>query len=49
MLSVCLSDEGILLGLLNVDKKTNEIIPQLLNMPEIKGCIDTDDAMGCQK
>ena len=32
MLSACLSDEGISLGQLNVDKKTNEItvIPQLI-------------------
>lgn len=51
MLSACLSDEGISLGQLNVDKKTNEItvIPQLLDMLDIKGCIVTADAMGCQK
>ena len=51
MLSACLSNEGISLGLLNVDKKPNEItvIPQLLDMPDIKGCIVTADAMGCQK
>ena len=51
MLSACLSDEGISLGQLNVDKKTNEIsvIPQLLDMLDIKGCIITADAMGCQK
>ena len=48
MLSACLSDEGISLGQLNVDKKTNEItvIPQLL---DIKGCIVIADAMGGQK
>ena len=51
MLSACLSDEGISLGQLNVDKKTNEIavILQLIDMLDIKGCIVTDDAMGCQK
>lgn len=51
MVSACLSDEGISLGQLNVDKKTNEItvIPQLLDMLDIKGCIITADAMGCQK
>ena len=47
MLSACLSDEGISLGQLNVDKKTNET--QLIDMLDIKGCIVTADAMGCQK
>lgn len=51
MLSACLGEEGISLGQLNVDKKTNEItvFPKLLDMLDIKGCIVTSDAMGCQK
>ncbi|MBQ8015518.1 MAG: hypothetical protein IJ264_04960, partial [Clostridia bacterium] len=38
MLSACLSDEGISLGQLNVDKKTNEItvIPQLLDILKLR-------------
>ena len=51
MVSACLSDEGVSLGQLNVGRKTNEItvIPELLDMLDIKGCIVTADAMGCQK
>ena len=41
---------GVTLGQLPVDSKTNEItvIPDLLNMLMLKGCIVTTDAMGCQ-
>lgn len=41
---------GIALGQLQVDAKTNEItvIPNLLDMLMLKGCIVTTDAMGCQ-
>ena len=39
------------LGQLKTEEKSNEItaIPELLNLLEIKGCIVTIDAMGCQK
>ena len=39
------------LGQVKVDDKSNEItaIPKLLNVLEIKGCIVTIDAMGCQR
>jgi predicted transposase YbfD/YdcC len=42
---------GILLGQLKTEEKSNEItaIPELLNILEIKGCIVTIDAMGCQR
>ena len=41
----------MVLGQGKTDEKSNEItaIPELLKMPEIKGCIVTIDAMGCQK
>ena len=39
------------LGQVKTAEKSNEItaIPQLLPMLELKGCIVTIDAMGCQK
>jgi hypothetical protein len=42
---------GISLGQIQVDEKSNEItaLPELLDTLEIKGCIITIDAMGCQK
>jgi len=42
---------GVALGQVRVDEKSNEItaIPKLLEILEIKGCIVTVDAMGCQK
>lgn len=41
---------GVTLGQIPVDKKTNEItaIPELLDKLFLKGCIVTTDAMGCQ-
>ncbi len=45
------SNNGILLGQVAVDKKSNEItaIPKLLDLLDLKGCVVTIDAMGCQK
>ncbi len=42
---------GIVLGQRKVDGKTNEItvIPELLRLLNVSGCIVTIDAMGCQK
>jgi predicted transposase YbfD/YdcC len=39
------------LGQVKVDEKSNEItaIPKLPDLPVLKGCIVTIDAMGCQK
>ena len=46
----CVSNQMIF-GQTKVDEKSNEItaIPKLLSMLDIKGCIITTDAMGCQK
>jgi len=51
MVSAWASANGIVLGQVKTDAKSNEItaIPELLNMLKINGCIITIDAMGCQK
>jgi predicted transposase YbfD/YdcC len=51
MVSAWASKNGLVLGQVKVNEKTNEIkaIPELLSMLIIKGCIVTIDAMGCQK
>ena len=45
------SANGLVLGQLKVDEKSNEItaLPPLLRVLELAGCIVTIDAMGCQK
>jgi hypothetical protein len=45
------SDNGLALGQVKVEDKSNEItaIPELLRVLDIKGCVVTTDAMGCQK
>ena len=45
------SENRIVLGQVKVDEKSNEItaIPQLLSVLEIRNCIVTIDAMGCQR
>ena len=42
---------GVVFGQVKTDEKSDEItaIPELPNLPELKGCIVTTDAMGCQK
>lgn len=44
------TEQGLILGHQRVDEKANEIvaIPQLLKTLQLKGCIVTIDAMGCQ-
>jgi len=44
-------DNGICLGQIQVDEKSNEItaVPLLLRQLDLAGCIVTLDAMGCQK
>jgi predicted transposase YbfD/YdcC len=44
-------ENGLALGQVKVDEKSNEItaIPELLRVLELKDCIVTIDAMGCQK
>jgi len=51
MVSAWASANQLVLGQVKVDEKTNEItaIPTLLELLDLKGCIITMDAMGCQK
>lgn len=51
MVSAWANTNRLVLGQLKVDDKSNEItaIPKLLALLELKGCIVTIDAMGCQK
>jgi len=44
-------ENRLVLGQLKVDEKSNEItaVPELLRALDLKGCIVTTDAMGCQK
>jgi len=51
LVSAWVKDNHLVLGQVKVDEKSNEItaIPALLEMIDIKGCIVTLDAMGCQK
>jgi predicted transposase YbfD/YdcC len=50
MVSAWACQNGVVLGQQKTDEKSNEItaIPQLLDILELKGCIVTIDAMGCQ-
>jgi len=51
MVSAWATENGLALGQVKVDEKSNEItaIPVLLRSLELAGCIVTIDAMGCQK
>ena len=51
MASAWASRNSMVLGQLKTETKSNEItaIPELLKVLELKGCIVTIDAMGCQK
>lgn len=42
---------GLVLGQVKVDEKSNEItaIPEVLRLLDLRGCIVTTDAMGCQQ
>lgn len=50
LVSAWASENGIVLGQRKVDSKTNEItvIPDLLRLLNVTGCLVTIDAMGCQ-
>ena len=50
MVSAWAGTNGLVLGQVKVDEKSNEItaIPELLKVLVLKGCIVTIDAMGCQ-
>jgi predicted transposase YbfD/YdcC len=51
MVSAWATHNRVVLGQLKTEDKSNEItaIPELLKVLEIKGCLVTIDAMGCQK
>lgn len=51
MVSAWVAETQISLGQVKTAEKSNEItaIPELLDMLDVKGCIITLDAMGCQK
>jgi len=51
MVSAWLSEQGLVLGQVKVDDKSNEIvaIPQLLSLLDVRGATVTIDAMGCQR
>lgn len=51
MVSAFASGNGVVLGQIKTEEKSNEItaIPALLDLLDIKGSIITIDAMGCQK
>lgn len=51
MVSAWSSENGLVLGQEKTSEKSNEItaIPALLELLELKGCIVTIDAMGCQR
>ena len=51
MVSAWAADNQLVLGQVKTDEKSNEItaIPKLLQALDIKGCIVTIDAAGCQK
>ncbi len=51
VVSAWAADNGLVLGQVKVNEKSNEItaIPALLRELELAGCIVTIDAMGCQK
>ena len=51
LVSAWASENGLTLGQLKVDGKSNEItaLPALLKLLDVKGCVVTMDAMGCQK
>jgi predicted transposase YbfD/YdcC len=51
IVSAWASENGLALGQVKVDDKSNEItaIPELLEILDLQGCIVTIDAMGCQK
>ena len=51
IVSAWAADNGLVLGQVKVEEKSNEItaIPKILRALELSGCIVTIDAMGCQK
>lgn len=50
LVSAFATANGVAIGQVDTDQKSNEItaIPELLKLLDIKGCLITTDAMGCQ-
>lgn len=50
MVSAWASTNGVILGQVKTEEKSNEItaMPALLELLDVKGCLVTTDAMGCQ-
>lgn len=50
LVSAFATANGVAIGQVDTDQKSNEItaIPELLKLLDIKGCLVTTDAMGCQ-
>ena len=51
VVSAWASEQSVVLGQVKCEEKSNKItaIPELLKILDLKGCIVTIDAMGCQK
>jgi predicted transposase YbfD/YdcC len=51
VVSAWVSENGLALGQVKVAGRSNEIaaLPALLQVLDVKGCVVTMDAMGCQK
>ncbi len=51
MVSAFATANGVVMGQIKTEQKSNEItaIPKLLKLLDIRGCLITIDAMGCQK
>ncbi|MBD1564806.1 ISAs1 family transposase [Vibrio sp. S12_S33] len=51
MVSAFATSNGVVIGQVKIADKSNEItaIPELLKLLDIKGCLVSIDAMGCQK
>lgn len=51
MVSAWANKQRLVLGQIKTDEKSNEItvVPQLLDMLDVEGCVVTADAMSCQK
>ena len=51
MVSAWSSENGVVLGQVKTDEKSNEItaIPELLKVLSLEGCLVTTDALGCQR
>jgi predicted transposase YbfD/YdcC len=51
MVNAWMNEAGMVLGQVATDKKSNEIeaIPRLLDLLDIRDCVVTIDAMGCQR